>query len=123
MRQRGCYAEAIAAYHDAFKIGGGAPSDQIFLGTAYAKAGERGKAQAILKRVETTKDIVSPTELAVLFVALDEPEKAVASLQRAYAAHDYQLQYLGNPEFDSLRSDPRFAHLVRSVGLPHNHVR
>lgn len=120
---KGMYAEAIIAYQQAIKMGSSNTSDLIFLGAAYAKVGERGKAQAIHKRLETTKEFVSPTEVAVLFAALDEPEKAFASLERAYAAHDYQLQYLGNPEFDSLRSDPRFADLLRRVGLPHNLVR
>jgi hypothetical protein len=54
----------------------------------------------------------------VLYSALGERDKAFAALERAYAAHDYQLQYLGYPEFDSLRSDPRFQELIRRVGLP-----
>jgi hypothetical protein len=46
---------------------------------------------------------------------LGEHEKALAALEKAYAAHDRSLQYLGvDPAFDSLRSDPRFA------GLPHS---
>lgn len=59
-----------------------------------------------------------PTELAVLYAALGEREKAFASLERASAERDYQLRYLSFPEFDSLRSDPRFQDLVRRVGLP-----
>ena len=49
---------------------------------------------------------------------LGEREQAFASLEKAYAAHDPNLQYLGvEPAFDSLRSDPRFQDLVRRVGL------
>src|SRR6266542_4115563 len=99
------YAEAIAAFQQSIKKGRDNTSDQIFLGAAYAKAGERGKASAILKRLETTKEYVSPGELAILYAALDEREKAFASLERAYTAHDNQLETLGKPQFDSLQSD------------------
>lgn len=58
-------------------------------------------------------------ELAVLHVGLDELDKALSALERAYLAQDSQLQYLGiEPHFDSLRADPRFADLIHRVGLP-----
>jgi hypothetical protein len=93
---------------------------QIYLGAAYARAGERGRARALLKRLETSKEYVSPGELAVLYAALGEHESAFASLERSYAAHDLQLKYLGvDPALDPLRSDPRFQDLMRRVGLQH----
>jgi len=113
------YPEAVAFYQEAIKLGDNSPSIQVYLGATYAKAGEREKAQAILKRLQTSKEYVSPGELAVLYAALGEREQAFASLERAYAAHDLQLQYLGvDPPFDSLRSDPHFQDLARRVGLP-----
>jgi hypothetical protein len=73
----------------------------------------------ILKRLETSKTYVSPGELAVLYVALGEREQAFRSLEKAFAARDLQLQFLAtDSSFDNLRSDPRFADLVRRVGLP-----
>ena len=85
---------------------------------AYVRAGKRERAQTILKQLQTTDKYVSPGELAVLYAALGEREQAFASLEKAYAAHDLQVQYLGvDPAFDSLRSDPRFQDLMRCVGL------
>jgi serine/threonine protein kinase len=91
----------------------------VNLGAACAQAGERGTAQKILKRLQTSGEYVSPGELPVLYAALGEREKAFASLEKAYSAHDQQLQYLGvEPAFDSLRSDARFKDLLRRIGLP-----
>jgi aminoglycoside phosphotransferase (APT) family kinase protein len=46
-------------------------------------------------------------------------QSAFAELERAYAARIGQLVLLRvNPEFDSLRGDPRFDEFVRRVGIP-----
>ena len=69
--------------------------------------------------MQTSKTYVSPGELAVLYIALSDREQALKSLEKAFAARDLQLQFLAvDPSFDSLRSDPRFADLLRRVGLP-----
>jgi serine/threonine protein kinase/tetratricopeptide (TPR) repeat protein len=116
---KGMYAKAIAAYQEAINLGNKSPSLQVHLGAAYARAGDRQKAQAILEQLRTSERYVSPGELAILNAALGEREQAFESLEKAYAAHDPSLEYLGvQPAYDSLRSDPRFADLVRRVGLP-----
>ena len=113
------HREAIAAYRESVRLGDASPHMQIYLGAAHAQAGEREKAQEILRQLETSKEYVSPGELAILYGALGEREKAFASLEKAYAARDLQLQFLKvDPAFDSLRDDSRFADLMRRVGLP-----
>ena len=50
---------------------------------------------------------------------LGEYDRAFAYLERAYGARDFYLIFLNaDPAFDSLRADPRFAELVRRVGIP-----
>jgi tetratricopeptide (TPR) repeat protein len=116
---KGQYADAIAAYQEAIRLGGDTPVAQIYLAAACAQGGQRERAQAILKRLQTSNEYVSPAQLAVLHAALAEREQAFASLEKAYSAHDLQLQFLGvDPNYDSLRSDPRFSDLLRRVGLP-----
>jgi len=111
-------AKAIAAYLEAIHLGNKSPSLQIHLGASYAWAGERGRAQSILQQLRTNERYVSPAELAILYGALSEREQAFASLEKAYAIRDPAVQYLGvDPAFDSLRSDARFADLVRRIGL------
>jgi len=114
----GNYEQAIAAHREAMKIDGVNSSDQCYLGAALARAGRRDEALSILRELENSKDYVSPAELAILFTGLGDKEKAFSSLEKAFAAHDMQLMYLGvDPALDDLRSDPRFADLMRRVGL------
>ena len=115
----GKHAEAIAEFQEGIKLGDDSSSTKIYMGAVYARAGERAKAEQILKELQTAKAYVSPGELAILYTALGQREQAFASLEKAYAAHDLQLQYLGvDSSFDSLRADPRFQDLLRRVGLP-----
>jgi adenylate cyclase len=116
MRQ---YNEAITEYEESLRLMGENTGGQCYLGAAMAKAGRRTEAEAILKRLETTKEYVSKAELAVLYVGLGEKEKALSLLERAYTEHDLQMKFLAvDPHYDELRSEPRFQELIRKVGLP-----
>ena len=116
---KGMYREAVDAYLRAIELGGSSTSDQIYLGAAYANLGERDKALAILKELQATKEYVSPGELPVLLAALGMKDEAFASFEKAIAEHDLQMRYLKTDQhFDPLRDDPRFAALLRRVGLP-----
>jgi serine/threonine-protein kinase len=116
---KGMYPEAIAEYQKFSSLEGETTENQIYLGYSYAMSGQREKALAILNKLKTTKEYVSPAELAILYTGLGDKEGAFQELERAYAAHDLQMQYLKvEPHYDSLRSDPRFTDLMRRVGLP-----
>ena len=76
-------------------------------------------AVVYLNNLKTTKEYLSRAELAVLYIGLGDKEGALAELEKAYSAHDAQLQYLkADPHYDSLRSDPRFTDLISRVRLP-----
>jgi hypothetical protein len=63
---------------------------------------------------------VAPYNIAAIYAGLGEKEQAFAWLDRAYADRSSLLAiyFKTDPRMDSLRSDPRFAELVRRVGLP-----
>jgi serine/threonine protein kinase/Flp pilus assembly protein TadD len=116
--QTGQYAEAILSYQTSIKLEE-TTTALIHLGRAYALSGRRNEAIAILDRLKTTEKYVSPAELAILYGALGDKEKAFASLEKAFTERDFQLTSLKvEPGYDPLRADPRFQDLMDRVGLP-----
>ncbi len=91
------------------------------LGYAYAKSGQRQKAEDVLKQwkeMEKTK-YIGNYWVAIVRAALGEKEAAFAELEKAYQAHDWFFQRLkSDPFMDPLRDDPRFKDLVRRLGMP-----
>jgi len=62
---------------------------------------------------------VTPAALVNVYIGLGDKEQAFAWLEKAYQERSNFLAYLKVfPIIDPLRSDPRFADLVRRVGLP-----
>ena len=62
---------------------------------------------------------VTPAALANLYIGLDNKDQAFFWLEKAFQERSNYLAYLKVfPILDPLRSDPRFADLVRRVGLP-----
>jgi TolB-like protein len=56
--------------------------------------------------------------IAIIYSRLGEKEKAIDSLESAYAERKIAMSEIGvEPAFDVLRSDPRFHVLLRRVGL------
>jgi serine/threonine protein kinase/TolB-like protein/Tfp pilus assembly protein PilF len=113
------YKEAISEYQKLVAAGDTTTSTQCYLGYVLAQSGKKTEAQAIQEKLKTTKDYVSPAEFAVLYVGLGDKDGAIGLLEKAYAVHDLQMQYLKvDPHYDRLRGDPRFVDLMKKVGLP-----
>jgi len=65
------------------------------------------------------KHYVSPYLIAVIYTSLAEKNTTFEWLEKAFEARDPYLIYLRvEPVLDGLRADPRFADLLRRVGLP-----
>jgi tetratricopeptide (TPR) repeat protein len=60
-------------------------------------------------------------DVAVFYARLGEADEAFSWLEKAYANKVFELLFLKvGPEWDSLRSDPRFEDLLHRIGLPGN---
>lgn len=96
------------------------PDSRALLAYAYAVAGESREARKILEELDqlSKQKYVSPFPIAVAYSGLGEKDRAFEALEKAYTERSWGMGMLGvNPIFDGLRSDPRFAMLLRRVNL------
>ena len=119
--RKGMYGEAIAAYEKSIPLSGDSPDEPASLANVLALSGKHQEARTILLDLEqrSSKQYISPAALAVIYSALGDKQQAFALLEKAYQRRDMLLVLLKtDPMFDGMRDDPRFADLVRRVGLP-----
>jgi TolB-like protein/DNA-binding winged helix-turn-helix (wHTH) protein/Flp pilus assembly protein TadD len=117
----GMYDEALKAYETAIGLAGRTPSYVCSLGLIYASAGRRAEAQKMLDELNQMSEqrYVPPALKAMLYAAFGQRDQAFSLLEEARAEHSPQLMnLLVEQGFDPLRPDPRFADLLRRVGLP-----
>jgi hypothetical protein len=56
---------------------------------------------------------------AFIYLALNQKDLAMQTLEEAFANRDSMLQYLKvEAHFDMLRDDPRYQRLAAGIGLP-----
>ena len=76
-------------------------------------------AQGFLKVMLATGRQAPPTNVAVAYALAGDREKAMQSLEQAFAQRDDELMAcIRFPTFDSLHHDPRWAALLGKMGLP-----
>ncbi len=87
----------------------------------YPKSGYRGaltRAVALLEE-QAKRIYVDPAWIARFHAVLGEKDATFAWLEKAYAEKSNGIRYVKmDPAFDSLRSDPRYADLLKRMGLP-----
>jgi eukaryotic-like serine/threonine-protein kinase len=120
--QKFMYEESIAEFEKTLGISPGNQGSLTGLGYAYAVAGRRAEAQKVLDQLnERSKQMyISPRLMARLYVGLGEKDKAFAYLEKSYQDRSIAFGFGTinvDPTFDPLRSDPRFADLLRRMNL------
>ena len=88
---------------------------------AFAESGSKGLLDHLINRwsnPSVTADY-SPTDVAGIYALLGDKSRALQWLDIAYHQQPSDLLSLKvEPRFESLRSDPRYADLLRRMGLP-----
>jgi TolB-like protein/DNA-binding winged helix-turn-helix (wHTH) protein/Tfp pilus assembly protein PilF len=112
---------AIAAAQKARDLSGPRPDIVALHGYILARAGRRDdalKALADLRRLSQPRE-PSPFQVALVYVGLDDMDRAFEWLDKAIDARAWETPMIkANPIFERIRSDPRFPALLRRIGLP-----
>jgi len=118
--QMGRYREAVAAFQEAKNLDPTNWPTLALLCHGYASSGDRPRAQQLLLELtqQATRGSLDPVWLGLVHAALGDKERAFVWLEKAYQARSDTLLFLKvDPKYDTLRSDPRFADLVKRLNL------
>ena len=113
-------AEAIPVLEKLISLSSGSPAATGVLVRAYAHAGRRHDALKLLEELKRRRKAgyIPAGAFVNAYLGLDDKEQAFYWLEEAYKEQSNILQFLKtHPYFDPIRGDPRFADLVRRVGL------
>ena len=122
LRQLGLHNEELAAWRS-FVMSQGDDEMLAALDQGFAKGGYVGamSAGAALLDARSRVTDIPPVFAARWHVRAENPDGALAWLERALEARDQNLPYINTvPLWDPLRGDPRFAGLLRRMNLPAN---
>ncbi len=117
----GRYEDAIASFERAIEIGGRTSRLVSYLGHSLGLAGRREDAEALLHELHRRRaDLqhVPPYFEALVLLGLGRRDEALDRLEVASREKDTMLRDLGvDPPWWTLRSDERYATLLRSINL------
>ena len=113
------YDDAAREARRLYALGSLPPAILMELDAAMQRGGGRAFFEALLALYPRMSQVryVPPLFPAGIHAALGNREETFAWLERAYQERSV-IDFYEDPIFDSVRSDPRFAALAKSVGLP-----
>ena len=118
--QKGMYEEAISEYQKVIKSMGRTSPTLAQLGHVYAMAGKKAEAISLLGELKEIckQSFRGSYDLAILYTGLGERDKAFEQLNKAFEERSGWIIYLKvEPQFDSLRADPRYPALLKRLNL------
>ena len=117
---KGAAGEAIPVLEKAVALSDRNPVIIGVLVHAYAQTGRRPEAISLVEELKRRqqKGYVPAAAFVHAYLGVGDKEQAFAWMEQAYEEQSMILQYLKvHPFFDPIRDDPRFADLLRRVGL------
>ncbi len=117
--EKGMATEALQAFRKAQELSGGT-AYYAELAAAYAVFGKKKEALRLLAEFQARagREPVSAYDVAMIYAGLGDQEQALTWLEKSYANREARLVNVNaHPRFDALHSHPRFAELLRRIGL------
>ena len=130
------YPEAVAQFNKVLERDPSFTPAHYYLSQVYATMGRYAEALSELQKTGAVKGtwsadahgylklmlsvkFAAPTNIAVSYALAGDRDKAFEYLDKAYAEEDSELMAcIRFPAFDSLHSAPRYAELMKRLGLP-----
>jgi DNA-binding SARP family transcriptional activator/TolB-like protein len=118
-QQQGRHDEAIREFERVTRTARRSSRPLSLLANALATAGRRPEALRLLDslRARAARGYVPAFDFAIAHVGMGNVDDAFQWLDRSFADHSLR-PYLMDPTFDAIRSDPRYAALLRRLRLP-----
>jgi len=120
LTQQGRYEEAMAELGRSVSVPGQQPSVRALteLGYFYAVTGKKGEALKIIEQLKEKAKPSTPFQVAEVYAGLGDKDQAFAWLDRSSEERfAFTWKIVITPQFDSLRSDPRYVALLRRMNL------
>jgi TolB-like protein/Tfp pilus assembly protein PilF len=117
---KGMYDEAVTEYMKSANTSGQRAEDLTRMREAYAKGGWTAYLQTSLNiLLGERRGYVPPYVVASIYARLGKKDEAFAYLEKGLRERDFRTTLVKvSFEFDSLRSDPRYADFIKRVAVP-----
>jgi TolB-like protein/tetratricopeptide (TPR) repeat protein len=117
---KGSHEEALKYLEMARQYTDGDPNLELWFAGLHAKLGNQVEARKLLEGALSQRDLmfVSPGSIAIVYTHLGELDRAIDWLYLAVAEYDSFIFNLSYPDFDALRSKPRFIELCAQLQMP-----
>ena len=112
--------QALVAAEKTVAVSGRAPAALGVLGLAYGFGGKNREANKVLNELLQLEKrrYISPMAFVYVYIGLGEKDHAFAWLEKAIQERSNHLAFFKvSPTVDRLRSDPRFAELLKRIGV------
>ena len=115
------YREGLSALEKYSALSRSSAASLALLGYAHARSGERKESLQMIDKLKAAskQSFVPALFIALVYAGLQDKDQAFTWLEKAYEERFNRLAYLKlEALWDPIRSDSRFADLLRRVGIP-----
>ncbi|MEP7076945.1 MAG: hypothetical protein ABI878_14150, partial [Acidobacteriota bacterium] len=118
--EKNMFAEAASEAGRSKELSAISSQSSAYLAFALARSGNRPEAEAALNQLLKLSEerYVPPHNIALIYNALGETEKAIDLLDRGFAERDARMVFLKvEPQWKNLRDEPRFQNILQRMNL------